>query len=93
MDLAALGKRAILIPTPGQSEQEYLGAHLAESHLFMCVRQNDFSLPGVLAEAGIFPFASYERGDEGVLQAEILGVLKSLFPHRTFPADPGFSVV
>lgn len=29
MDWAALGKRALLIPTPGQTEQEYLGQRLA----------------------------------------------------------------
>jgi UDP-N-acetylglucosamine:LPS N-acetylglucosamine transferase len=28
MDLAALGKKALLIPTPGQTEQEYLAARL-----------------------------------------------------------------
>lgn len=28
MDLAVLGKKALLIPTPGQTEQEYLAAHL-----------------------------------------------------------------
>lgn len=30
MDLHALGRKAILIPTPGQSEQEYLGAYHAK---------------------------------------------------------------
>ena len=30
MDLVRLGKRALLIPTPGQTEQEYLGSHLQE---------------------------------------------------------------
>lgn len=29
MDLAALGQKALLIPTPGQTEQEYLAEHLA----------------------------------------------------------------
>lgn len=31
MDLRALGKKAILIPTPGQSEQEYLANHVADN--------------------------------------------------------------
>ena len=31
LDLAALGKRAILIPTPGQPEQVYLAKHWAEA--------------------------------------------------------------
>ncbi len=80
MDLAALGKRAVLIPTPGQSEQEYLGDRLAGMHLFMCIRQNDFSLPDVLAAAGRFPFAGWETGGEGLLQEEILGILETVFP-------------
>ncbi len=35
MELAELGKRALLIPTPGQSEQEYLADyHMRRGHLF-----------------------------------------------------------
>jgi hypothetical protein len=44
MDLARLGKRALLIPTPGQPEQEYLGAFLAGKGLAFCVKQSAFSL-------------------------------------------------
>lgn len=33
MDLALHGKKAILVPTPGQPEQEYLARHLAENRL------------------------------------------------------------
>ncbi len=40
MDLAALNKSAILIPTPGQGEQEYLARHLNERKLFTCVKQD-----------------------------------------------------
>ncbi len=40
MDLAALGKKAILIPTPGQTEQEYLAEYLAEKGTF-CVQPQD----------------------------------------------------
>jgi len=44
MDLARLGKRAIFIPTPGQTEQEYLGVYLAEKRLAVCMGQARFSL-------------------------------------------------
>lgn len=44
MDLAGLGKKAILIPTPGQTEQEYLAAFLAEQHLFITCRQGAIDL-------------------------------------------------
>lgn len=41
MELASLGKGAVLIPTPGQTEQEYLGRHLNGRHGFVTVRQNE----------------------------------------------------
>jgi uncharacterized protein (TIGR00661 family) len=40
MDLDYLEKQAILIPTPGQPEQEYLGRHLAEHPYFSVVEQS-----------------------------------------------------
>jgi len=39
MDLDVLQKPAILIPTPGQPEQEYLGRHLQQSPLFTILSQ------------------------------------------------------
>jgi len=39
MDLVALDKKAILIPTPGQPEQEYLGKHVENHPLFTVVEQ------------------------------------------------------
>ena len=44
MDIAALQKKSILIPTPGQTEQEYLGDHLMKKQFAFCVDQNNFSL-------------------------------------------------
>jgi uncharacterized protein (TIGR00661 family) len=44
MDLAALGKTAFLVPTPGQTEQEYLARYLQEKSLFLFSRQKDFNL-------------------------------------------------
>lgn len=41
MDLHALNKRAILVPTPGQTEQEYLAARLHENGLFVSMKQED----------------------------------------------------
>ena len=40
MDLVALEKGAILIPTPGQYEQEYLGKTLDGKYGFRCMRQD-----------------------------------------------------
>lgn len=51
MDLAALGKKSILIPTPGQTEQEYLGNYLQEQKLAYSVSQKDFHLENALEKA------------------------------------------
>jgi UDP-N-acetylglucosamine transferase subunit ALG13 len=44
MELAELGKHALLVPTVGQSEQEYLGARLEERGEMHTVLQGEFSL-------------------------------------------------
>ena len=43
MDLAALRRTAFLVPTPGQTEQEYLAKHLSERSGFGWCRQSEFS--------------------------------------------------
>lgn len=40
MDLVALGTRGLLVPTPGQTEQEYLASHLASKRLFEVEQQS-----------------------------------------------------
>jgi predicted glycosyltransferase len=44
MDLVQSGRNAILIPTPGQAEQEYLGKHMQEMNWMLCVPQKNFNL-------------------------------------------------
>ena len=46
MDLIELNQRAVLIPTPGQTEQEYLAKHHNENPLFESII-NDKDLPSV----------------------------------------------
>lgn len=41
MDYYLLDKKAVLIPTPGQTEQEYLGAYLDGKYGFVCVKEKD----------------------------------------------------
>ncbi|MBA3704822.1 MAG: glycosyltransferase, partial [Bacteroidetes bacterium] len=43
MDLATLGKKAIFIPTPGQTEQEYLAEYLMKKNITYCISQDHFS--------------------------------------------------
>lgn len=56
MDAMALRKKCILIPTPGQTEQEYLGRSLMNKGLAVCVQQSDFSLERALAAARNFNY-------------------------------------
>jgi UDP-N-acetylglucosamine transferase subunit ALG13 len=48
MDLVKLKKNAILVPTPGQTEQEYLGHYLHEKKWMYCVSQKNFRLEKAL---------------------------------------------
>ena len=56
MDLAALQKKAILIPTPGQTEQLYLARHLHAQGMYYSAGQDGFDMQQALAEAAIFPY-------------------------------------
>jgi uncharacterized protein (TIGR00661 family) len=49
MDLIALKKSAILVPTPGQTEQEYLATMLHQKAWFYSVSQSEFNLRSALA--------------------------------------------
>ncbi|MDB5221918.1 MAG: glycosyl transferase family 28 [Chitinophagaceae bacterium] len=57
MDLVKLHKKAILIPTPGQTEQEYLAKYLMERKIFYTVNQKDFVLQNSLQQADSFAFS------------------------------------
>lgn len=52
MDMMRLGKQCIFIPTPGQSEQEYLAAYLSQKKMCVSYSQNNFYLQKALQEAG-----------------------------------------
>lgn len=44
MDLLKLKKKALFIPTPGQTEQDYLAQHMRKQELFPFLYQHDFTL-------------------------------------------------
>ncbi|MEI7587246.1 glycosyltransferase [Runella sp.] len=50
MDLAVLGKKALLIPTPGQTEQEYLADFWAEQGYFLVQEQEKIDLEAALTQ-------------------------------------------
>jgi predicted glycosyltransferase len=44
MDIVTIGKRAIFIPTPGQTEQEYLARYLMDKKIYFSISQDQFDL-------------------------------------------------
>lgn len=51
MDIVCLHKKSILIPTPGQTEQEYLGEYLMHKRIAYSISQNNFSFKNALEKA------------------------------------------
>lgn len=60
MDLAKLEKKAFLIPTPGQYEQEYLAKRLKKKGLFPSATQDDFTFE-MLAEIKAYETTSLKN--------------------------------
>jgi uncharacterized protein (TIGR00661 family) len=51
MDLAALGKKGVLVPTPGQTEQEYLADRWKRLGVFYSASQHNFNLQEALEKS------------------------------------------
>jgi UDP-N-acetylglucosamine:LPS N-acetylglucosamine transferase len=77
MDLAVLGKPAILVPTPGQTEQEYLADyHMSKRH-FYSVSQHEFDLTRLLRLARNYPGINI-KADQAVLNERIEQLIRRL---------------
>lgn len=61
MDIARLGKKSILVPTPGQPEQEYLGAYLSQNKFAPAITQREFTLTNALQAASQFDYKRFEK--------------------------------
>ena len=76
MDLVKLGKKAVFVPTPGQTEQEYLATRFTELGIAYSVNQNSFSLKNVLIESKKYTgFNTY--ADQSSLKKELAEILNS----------------
>lgn len=60
MDMIALKKKAILVPTPGQTEQEYLAKYLSEKDYFFSVKEANFLIEDALENAALFQFETID---------------------------------
>ena len=56
MDLASLNKKAVFIPTPGQTEQEYLAKSLVDRGIVYSVSQDSFSTQDLIKGASCSGF-------------------------------------
>lgn len=56
MDLLKVKKKMILVPTPGQGEQEYLAAHLQSKNLAIVMKQQEFFIQAAIEQASSFDF-------------------------------------
>lgn len=54
MDLAVLGKKAIFVPTPGQTEQEYLAKKMMSEKIAFSMEQKHFDLIKAMAESSAY---------------------------------------
>ena len=77
MDLVALGKQAVFIPTPGQTEQEYLADYFYKNGKYLRLLQQDFDLKTALEKAD--NYQGFKRKyDQSILKERIRNLLRSL---------------
>ncbi len=69
MDLMALNKKAILVPTPGQTEQEYLANYLQKQNWFYYERQNYFDVNNALGKCRKYSCNDIFNSHELLLEA------------------------
>lgn len=77
MDLAVLGKKAILIPTPGQTEQEYLAKfHSVKGHFFT-ISQNKFDLETAIEKSATYTGIKISKNQD-MLKSRIKSLLHKI---------------
>lgn len=77
MDLVALGKQAVFIPTPGQTEQEYLAEYYYRNGKFLRMFQHEFDLRTALEQVDNYPGLK-GKYDQTVLKERISNLLRTL---------------
>jgi predicted glycosyltransferase len=75
MDLLPWQKKTILVPTPGQTEQEYLASHLVNQSYALSFEQDEFNMEHALEIATIFPYNFPERPKDDLLTPCILEMI------------------
>lgn len=86
MDLAALQKKAFFIPTPGQTEQEYLAKRLKEKGIAPFSKQEDFKVKDL---AKLCVYKGFEDPQERIVLRQFFGLFKS---KRKLRSDSKFAL-
>jgi UDP:flavonoid glycosyltransferase YjiC (YdhE family) len=60
MDIVCLGKSAMIIPTPGQTEQEYLADYLSAKGILLAMDQKSFDLKKALEQLELHKSIKYQ---------------------------------
>ena len=87
MELLTLGKKTIMVPTPGQAEQEYLATHLHQENRILKADQSTFNLNSLLDEAKGFPYHLPHLRLEGGLEQAVSEVLDRVEEFRRKKLD------
>jgi uncharacterized protein (TIGR00661 family) len=83
MDLVTLGTNAILIPTPGQTEQEYLARYLMEKKIYFSMPQFHFDLLYAIEMSRNF-HGLVMKNDYRLLEERIMEIKKGSGTGRAF---------
>jgi hypothetical protein len=81
MDVMKLSKKSVLVPTPGQGEQQYLADYLSGNHFAFAVQQRDFSMKAI-EDAKRFEYRLPAAGSGGSLREAVAALLADIKTHH-----------
>lgn len=71
MDIVQLNKKAIFVPTPQQTEQEYIAEYLQSKKYFATCSQQNFNLKKMLTKSEQYNFLPYLNSEQNILNERI----------------------
>lgn len=78
MDLVAMNKKAIMIPTPGQTEQEYLATLYQKQQVFYTESQSEFELAKAIRESEKYQGFQIDLKNQDLLKMAIKNLINNL---------------
>ena len=78
MDIIKLGKKSISVPTPGQTEQEYLADYLMQKKWCLSFSQKKFFIESALQQAAQFDYTFIALNEKNHLESALASVIDSV---------------